>query len=270
MRMILPLKKMLPAILILVAVMCTNAQDNTIWNNKKCAVVLTYDDALDVHLDNVIPVLNSYNMKGTFYIIGSEEIVERRMDDWRKAADMGHELGNHTLFHPCDGRPQGRSFVTPDNDLQYYTLNRTVNEILVTNTLLKAIDGKDKRSFAYPCGDMRVGDSLYFNRLRDDLTGARGVRAAMNTIDKVNTDNIDSYMISGHSAAYMIDLVKEAVKTESLLVFLFHGVGGGHNIDVALEEHNELIKYLADNEKDIWIPTMVEAAEYIQNYRSEK
>ncbi|MEO5581972.1 MAG: polysaccharide deacetylase family protein, partial [Saprospiraceae bacterium] len=47
------------------------AQNTGNWNGKKCAVVLTYDDALNIHLDKVIPQLNSYNFKGTFYLIGS-------------------------------------------------------------------------------------------------------------------------------------------------------------------------------------------------------
>ena len=247
--------------------MSTNAQDKKLWNNKKCAIVLTYDDALDVLIDYVLPLLDSLNLKGTFYIIGSSDDFKRRMEDWRKAGKNGHELGNHSLFHPCNGGP-GRDFVTPGNDLRNYTLERNVNEILAANTLLKAVDGKDKRSFAYPCGDMKAGDSLYFNSLRNDLTGARGVRSAMNTIEKVNTDNIDSYMISTHSADYMINLVKEAVRTNSLLVFLFHGVGGGHNINVELSEHNKLLRYLGQNQKDIWVTTLVDAAGYVQDHQA--
>lgn len=46
------------------------AQDKAVWNNKKCAVVLTYDDALNVHLDNAIPVLDSLGLKATFYLSG--------------------------------------------------------------------------------------------------------------------------------------------------------------------------------------------------------
>ncbi|MEO5944336.1 MAG: hypothetical protein ABIP30_05775 [Ferruginibacter sp.] len=42
------------------------AQTNTTWNGKKCAVVLTYDDAVQVDLDNVVPALDSLNFKGNF------------------------------------------------------------------------------------------------------------------------------------------------------------------------------------------------------------
>ena len=41
-----------------------------VWNGKKCTVVLTYDDALNVHLDNAIPLLDSFRLKGSFYLSG--------------------------------------------------------------------------------------------------------------------------------------------------------------------------------------------------------
>src|SRR5689334_8367364 len=68
-----------------------------VWNGKKASVVLTYDDALNVHLDNVIPLLDSVNLKGTFYLSGYFPGCRDRIPDWRRAAASGHELGNHTL-----------------------------------------------------------------------------------------------------------------------------------------------------------------------------
>jgi sialate O-acetylesterase len=45
------------------------AQDS-LWQNKTCAVSLTYDDALNVHLDKVIPLLDSLGFRATFYLTG--------------------------------------------------------------------------------------------------------------------------------------------------------------------------------------------------------
>ncbi len=66
------------------------AQDTKIWNNKQCAVVLTYDDAIDIDIDNVAPALDSLNLKGTFYLIGSSPVIEKRLPEWRKIAAKGH------------------------------------------------------------------------------------------------------------------------------------------------------------------------------------
>ena len=67
------------------------------WHGKKCAVVLTYDDAIDQHLDNAIPLLDSQGLKATFYVTAFSSSVQRRMNEWKKLPAKGHELGNHTL-----------------------------------------------------------------------------------------------------------------------------------------------------------------------------
>jgi peptidoglycan/xylan/chitin deacetylase (PgdA/CDA1 family) len=247
-----------------------HSQHSTDWNNKSCAVVLTYDDAIDIDLDNVVPALDSLRFKGTFYVIGSSPAVDRRLKEWRQAAAEGHELGNHALFHPCDGSLPGRSFVTPDNDLGKYTVSRAEKEIRANNTLLKAIDGKDLRTFAYPCGDRRIGDSLFYNGLRKDFAGARGVNGGLQTAAQVDLDNIDCYAINGQSAEYMIDLVNKAIQTHTLLVFLFHGVGGGHNLNVSLDAHSRLLHFLKQHEQDIWIAPMVDVAEYIRKVQPKR
>src|SRR5476651_1722393 len=169
----------------------TKGQTPDQWNKKKCAVVLTYDDAIDIDLDNVVPALDSLKLKGTFYLIGSSPAVDKRIDEWRAIAENGHELGNHTLYHPCDGSKPGRSFVTPASDLSKYTVERAVSEALINNTLLKAIDGKSVRTFAYPCGDTQINGVPFYPRLKNAFVAARGVAGGMPSIDKVNLDDVN-------------------------------------------------------------------------------
>src|SRR5919112_5028363 len=104
------------------------AQSAKTWNNKKCAVSLTYDDAINVDLDNAIPALDSVGLKASFYLSGYSGAINR-IDEWRAIAKNGHELGNHTLYHPCTGKKPGREFVTPDYDLGNYTFRRLADEI---------------------------------------------------------------------------------------------------------------------------------------------
>ncbi len=255
---------LIPFLLSLTCWLTACAQDTKTWNNKQCAVVLTYDDAIDVDLDNVLPALDSLKLKGTFYLIGSSPVINKRLAEWRLAAKHGHELGNHSMFHPCDASLPGRSFVTPDIDLSKYTVERVVKEVRINNTLLKAIDGKDVRTFAYPCGDRKIGDVNFYDQLKNDFAGARGVTEGLQTAKDVDLTNIDCYPINGQSAEYMINLVRKAQQTHTLLVFLFHGVGGGHNLNVGLKEHSQLLHYLKAHEKSIWIAPMVDVAEKIK------
>lgn len=248
----------------------TSAQQSHSWNGKQCSVVLTYDDALNVHLDNTIPCLDSAGFKGTFYIIGEAQSISKRLPEWRLAAGHGHELGNHSLNHPCDGSLPGRSWVTSETDLSKYTVERAVKEILVTNTLLQAIDGKTVRTFAYPCGDAMIDTSNYYRSLEKDFAGARGVREGFGNIKTINLNNIDCFPINGQPGDYMINLVKKAMETHTLLVFLFHGVGGEHNLNVSLEAHSQLVHYLKLHEKDIWVAPLVDVAQYVRKVQALK
>ena len=242
-------------------------QSNQPWNGKKCAVVLTYDDAIPQQLDNAVPVLDSLKLKATFYV--TAYFGRERLNDWKKVAAKGYELGNHTLFHPCVGG-KGREWVKPEYDMNNYTVQRMVDETRMTNVFLHELDGKTKRTFAFTCGDMKVHDTSFIDQMRNEFIAARAVRSQMHTIDKVDLYNVDCYMVNNHTAEQMIEWVKKAEETNSLLVILFHGVGGGNSLNVSLPEHRKFLSYLKQNQKDIWIPTMIEAAEYIQNYQSSK
>ncbi|MBN8837987.1 MAG: family 43 glycosylhydrolase [Sphingobacteriia bacterium] len=245
----------------------SHAQDNALlWNgNRKCAVVLTYDDALNVHLNNAIPVLDTFHLKATFYLSAFMPGCKNRLNDWKIAAAKGHELGNHTLYHPCLSNIPGREWVKGEQDMSKYSLQRLENEIRMTNVFLEALDGKKQRTFAYTCGDMKVADSFFMNGMKNDFIAARAVRSEMHHITDVNLYNIDCYAINGETGEQLIELVKKAEQTNSLLVLLFHGVGGEHSLNVSLKAHRELLQYLHEKEKDIWVAPMAEVATYIKN-----
>jgi peptidoglycan/xylan/chitin deacetylase (PgdA/CDA1 family) len=262
------MRKLVLGFFLLVMSNITSGQNQSLWNNKKCAVSLTYDDALNVDLDNAIPALDSLGLKGSFYLSGYSGALTNRIDEWRAIAKNGHELGNHTLYHPCTGGP-GRGFVTADYDLSKYSIRRITDEMRMTNTLLKAIDGKTKRTFAYPCGDTKIGDSSYISPMKNEFVAARGVKSEMSKIDQVDLYNINCYAINGETGDQLIALVKKAMETNSLLVFLFHGVGGGHSLNVSLPAHSQLLHFLKQNQKDIWIAPMMDIAEYIKNYKQQ-
>ncbi len=242
-------------------------QTSTPWHGKKCAVVLTYDDAIVEHLDNALPVLDSLNLKATFYITAYAQACRERMNDWKKAAANGHELGNHTLYHPCIGNIAGREWVKPAYDLSQYSVQRITDEIRMTNVFLQALDGKTQRTFAFTCADTKAGGKEFFQALKNDFIAARSVRNDMHTIDKIDLYNTDCFLVNGQSAEEMIGWVQKAMETQSLLVILFHGVDGGNALNVSLPAHSRLLHFVKDNEKDIWITPMVEAAAYIKDWQ---
>jgi len=253
----------------LLSSMISHSQSDQPWHGKKCAVVITYDDAIDQHLDNAIPVLDSLGLKATFYLTAFSTSMQSRLADWKKLAVTGHELGNHTLYHPCIGG-KGREWVKPEYDMNNYTVKRMVDETRMTNLFLQALDGKTKRTFAFTCGDMKIGDSSFINAMKNDFVAARAVRAQMHKINEIDLLNVDCYMVNGETSAQMIEWTKKAIETNSLLVILFHGVGGGNALNVSLPAHREFLQYLKQNEKDIWIAPMLEVAEYVKKWQANK
>ncbi len=250
-----------------VALLCLNnavfSQAKLPWKGKKAAVVLTYDDAIDQHLDNALPLLDSLRMRATFYVTAFSPSMQQRLPEWKLLAKHGHELGNHTLYHPCAGGP-GREWVPKEYDLNGYTVKRMEDEIRMTNLFLHTIDGKSKRTFAYTCGDMKVGDSTFINGLKNDFIAARAVRHEMHQAKEIDLYNVDCHMVNNNSFEEMKGWVDKAIQTRSLLVFLFHGVGGGNGLDVSLPAHRQILTYIKQNQKDIYVAPMLEVAEHLK------
>ena len=230
----------------------------------RSAVVLTYDDALDVHLDNVIPLLDSLDLKATFYLnTGAESVLTRRAE-WKEAAANGHELGNHTIHHPCIGASLNREWVSKERDLDYYTLYKIIEEIKEANDTLNALDGLSKRTYAYTCGDTTADHQSYVSQLSSLFPSARGVNRGNNNLDSLDLYQLRAFSIAGHSFSDLQSIIDKNHKQEGLLIFLLHGVGGGHSLNVELEEHHKMIEYLHSRKEEIWITTMIEMTDFLK------
>lgn len=245
------------------------ALNNKPWQGRKGAVILTYDDALNVHLDNAVPLLDSLGLKGTFYLTTFSDGYKNRIKGWKQAAKGGHELGNHTLFHPCVGG-EGREWVNENYDMSTYTARRMLDEVRMTNVVLETLDGQKDRTFAFTCGDMKIEGKDFIKEMHDDFVAARAVRSEMHKMGEIDLYNIDCYMINGESGDELVALAKKAIESESLLVFLFHGVGGEHGLNVSLPAHRQLLQYLKAHEQELWTTTMREAVENIKVHQAPK
>jgi sialate O-acetylesterase len=168
------------------------------------------------------------------------------------------------MFHPCRGGTADRSWVRPEYDLTTYSIKRIEDEIKMTNVILNSIDGKTERTFAYPCGDMRAGGQFYVEAITDDFIGARSTEEKITQYGQVDPMTVGCFNIAGQDATYMIGLVKKVMKEGGLLVFLFHGVGGEHGLNVDLKEHQKLIRFLQQNQKEIWVAPFIDVIKSVK------
>lgn len=72
-----------------------------IWDiqTEQKVVALTFDDGPSArHTEQVLNLLDQYDAKGTFFIVGQQ--AEKYPQIVRRMYDTGHEIANHTYSHP--------------------------------------------------------------------------------------------------------------------------------------------------------------------------
>ncbi len=235
------------------------------WNNKAAAVSLSYDDALNVHIDKVAPALEKRKLRGTFYIAGHSEAFRTRIDEWRKMAGKGHELGNHTLYHPCNG--EGNDWLHPEWDLRKWSVKRISDNVLTLNTLLHAVDGQTKRTFAFTCGDTMASGKPFFPSIQENFVAARGVSGYQDKLEDVDLSNLSAFAVYQHTGEDLIAQVDKAIEEKAWLIFLFHGVGGEHPMNITEKEHNKLLDYLKKHKKSVWVEPVLGIGAYVKENR---
>ncbi len=60
-------------------------------------IALTFDDGPSIYTKEILDVLDMYNCKATFFVVGNR--IEKYEDILKEIADRGHEIGCHTWSH---------------------------------------------------------------------------------------------------------------------------------------------------------------------------
>ncbi|NMM47885.1 polysaccharide deacetylase family protein [Marinigracilibium pacificum] len=99
-------------------------------------VAITFDDGPDTNTQHVLDVLDKYNAKATFFLIGSK--IEKNADVVQEIITRGHAVGNHSYSHS--------NLFPLKNPVQIE------EEIIKTNKLIKKISGVETSIFRPPFG----------------------------------------------------------------------------------------------------------------------
>jgi hypothetical protein len=174
-------------------------------------------------------------------------------------------------------------------------MDRMRQELIVANQVLNMVDGHKERSFAFPCSNPWLGTPGWLHRLltkmKLDRTRLIGfvdqhgldfgshlteytplVRelfpaARCGGIDVQDMPVVppDRHLVrgiagDGMSISELLEAVETAVTRRAWLVFVFHGVGGGHHMSVAADALTQLCARLAIDAR-VEVLTFLEAAE---------
>jgi peptidoglycan/xylan/chitin deacetylase (PgdA/CDA1 family) len=235
-------------------------------DGKQIAVSLTFDDARMSQVDVGTALLNQYGVKATFIVVPSN--VEKRLDGWKKAVADGHEIGNHTLFHPCSGNfPWSKS-----KALENYTIEQMRKELVDANKQIEKLLGIKPKVFAYPCGSTFVGrgskTKSYVPLIADLFLAGRGwLDEGPNDPTFCDFAQLTGMEMDGKDFDQILPLLENAKKTGAWLVLAGHEMGDSGNQTTRLSMLKKLIEYAQDPANGIWMAPMGTVAKYIQDER---
>lgn len=118
------------------------------------ALSISFDDARESQVDHRSAALfKERGIRVTYFV--SLTNVEKKQNLWRAVAADRHEIGNHSVHHPCSGN---FPWIGPgERALENYTLEKIDAELLEANRSLRQMLGVTPVSYAYPCGLDFVG-----------------------------------------------------------------------------------------------------------------
>lgn len=100
----------------------------------KC-IALTFDDGPGAHTMRLLDMLDKYNAKATFFVVG--EKIAGRQDILKQQVARGHQLGNHSWRHP---------------DLTQISIENMQSEFTKTSEAIKFAVGISPTIMRPPCG----------------------------------------------------------------------------------------------------------------------
>ncbi|MDW6091970.1 polysaccharide deacetylase family protein [Vibrio rhizosphaerae] len=230
----------------------------TFPNGAHVAVHLSYDDALASQLEHAVPVLDQYHIKGSFYLLPGSATLnnQSQVDAWKKVAQEGHELGNHTVFHPCSSQGPDRSWVKPYASLEQRTPEWMAAEVKMANTFLFLLDGQKSRTLTPPCFETMTGSGDYLSAVRPLVAGVYG-----QTLPKPEEVYWSAHNVSGEQLINYIEHSAANPQTK-IIGIKFHGVGGDY-LSTSDQAHRELVQYLAKHQDQYWVTTYKNIVDYI-------
>ncbi len=234
------------------------------WPERaRAAVSLSFDDARPSQVDTGLALLDHLGAKATFYVVPAR--VESRIAGWKKLVASGHEIGSHSLRHPCTGNFEWAR----DAALEDYTLEEMRAELIESNRLIKNMLGVEPVTFAYPCGQTFVGRGLgtksYVPLISELFLAGRGwLDEAPNDPAFHDPAQVSGMSMDGMDFPAVKALVESARKSGQWLVLAGHEIARSGRQTTRIEMLEQLIPYLQDSRNGIWFETVETVTRYIQ------
>ena len=231
---------------------------------RRAAVSLSFDDARISQIDTGLELFEQLGLKATFYV--SPNAMEKRLTGWKKMVDAGHEIGNHSMTHPCTANYK---FSTPLEELSVKQMEAELDE--ATAVIQKSL-GVKPVSFAYPCGQKFIGRGeqarSYIPLVAKRFTSGRGyLDEAANAPEVCDLAQLMGTGFDGITFAQMKAHLDRAVQDKRWVVFAGHEMGAPAQQTTGVMALRELAAYLKDPANGFWVDTVGSVAGYLRRVR---
>jgi len=233
------------------------------------AVSLTFDDSELSQLEIGLPLLDSLSVRATFYVMPGP--VARWRQAWQRAVIAGHEIGAHTLTHPCTCN-FGFTASQPTT-LENMTLGQMEVEILESNSRIEAAVGVCPASFAYPCGQKYVGRGQrlqsYVPLVAQHYLTGRGWRDEyFNAPDRCDFAQLAGVELDKLDFQQVLPQIATAAQTGNWLLLAGHHIGNETRQQMTkISTLEGICAYCRNPSNGIWIDTVAAIATYIRQTR---
>ncbi|MGA7304475.1 MAG: polysaccharide deacetylase family protein [Rhodothermales bacterium] len=244
--------------------------EERIFDGRRGAVSLTFDDGTANQLEKAIPPLDERDLRGTFYLNPRDRIMKQALSDWQAVAACGHEIGNHTLSHPCP------SAITGGRGLEDMTIDELEADILAAQGQLQTIAPHQKVwTFAYPCYSTYVGrgagrQSYVPVVARHFLAGrAGGEYGFSNRPDLLDPAALIGTPVERLTARETIELIQRLTGQGQWLVLVFHDIDG-EVLSFAQDDYLVVLDFLAHNRDELLTASLVDVATLVARWQSKQ
>lgn len=245
---------------------------------KKMGLTLTFDDARTSQVEKGIPLLDKYGVKATFYVT-LNPVVElsglingnrQRIDQWKQAAENGHEIGNHSVIHPCSGNFD----FAREKAIEDYTLKSMHLELDSASAIIEELLGVRPTSYAYPCGQTFIGSGKETQSLVPLIStmfesGRLWLSETPNDPVYCDMAQLAGMEMDGKSFEQIKVFIEEAKAKGKWLVLAGHETDEGGSQTVLLETLEAICKYASDPANEIWIDNLHNIATYVKEKRGD-
>lgn len=245
----------------------SRASAKFVWpEGKRVAVSLTFDDARPSQVDAGVPILNEHGVKATFYVTPSR--VPERLAVWKEAVAAGHEIGNHSVQHPCTGNfPFARQ-----KALEEYTVAQMAEELDRANAQIRRLLGVQAVTFAYPCGQKFVGRGRdlesYVPLVAERFLAGRGWRdEGANDPAFCDPAQLMGMELDGLTFEQLKTLIDTTAANGFWLVLAGHEIGEPGRQTTRADTLRAFCEYARDPKNGVWVDTVTNVARYVMEQR---